>query len=262
MKKAILTISMLALLGGCSSTSDKSNVKKDLITNEEYRQMLLKEEKKYSRKKIVVDKITPYVNTADLVLNQINTFFPKSKIIYLVRDGRDVMTSGVFHWFNKQVAEEKLTDFEHKRRSIYLNKSDQKLTRFFQDKEIIQWANEWVQPIKTIEKARKKHQVKVIFYEDLLANPEEVLKECLSFLSAKTPNKALDKCVEVGSFKNMSAGRKKGDAIQNAHVRKGVSGDWKNYFTHKDGKLFQDIVGDALVKYGYETDDKWYEKLR
>ena len=50
MKKAILTISMLALLGGCSSTSDKSNVKKDLITNEEYRQMLLKEEKKLNNR--------------------------------------------------------------------------------------------------------------------------------------------------------------------------------------------------------------------
>lgn len=238
--------------------SDKA--KKQLLKG--FIKTLEKEEKKQSGKHIIVDKITPYVNTADIVIKKINSFFPKSKLIYLVRDGRDVLTSGVFHWFNKQSVNDTLTDFEKKRRAVFLNNTEEQLPRFFQDKEIQQWANEWVQPIKTIEKARKKHQVKIIFYEDLLANPEEVLKECLVFLSAKTPKITLDKCVEEGSFRNMSAGRKKGDAVQNAHVRKGVSGDWKNYFTYADGKLFQDIVGNALVEYGYETDDKWYEELR
>lgn len=220
------------------------------------------EETKLSGKKTIVDKITPYVNTSDKVIHNINDFFPKSKIIYLVRDGRDVLTSGVFHWFNKQSAHEELSSFEKKRREIHLNKTEEQLPRFFQDKEIQQWANEWVQPIRTIEEAKKKHHVKVIHYEDLLINTEVVLEDCLRFFSSKTSNKVIVKCLEEGSFKKMSAGREKGTAVQNAHVRKGISGDWKNYFTYEDGKLFQEIVGDALVKYGYETDEKWYEKIR
>jgi len=223
---------------------------------------LQQEEKKHSGKNIIVDKITPYVNTAGNVIHQINDFFPKSKIIYLVRDGRDVLTSGVFHWFNKQSAHRELSDFEKKRKNIYLNKAKESLPRFFQDKEIEQWANEWVQPIRTIVEAKKKHQVKVIRYEDLLVNTEAVLEDCLCFFFAKTPSKVVDKCLEEGSFEKMSAGREKGVAVQNAHVRKGVSGDWKNYFTYEDGKLFQEIVGDTLIKFGYETDEKWYEELR
>lgn len=238
--------------------SDKA--KKQVLKS--FMSALQNEEKKQSGKDIIVDKITPYVNTADQVVKQINSFFPKSKIIYIIRDGRDVLTSGVFHWFNKQSTQEELSDFEKKRRVIYLKQTNEQLPRFFQDKEIIQWANEWVQPIKTIEKAKIKHQVKVIFYEDLLTDTETVLTECLRFLSAKTSAKTLETCIEEASFKNMSAGREKGVAVQNAHVRKGVSGDWKNYFTYEDGKLFQEIVGDALVAYGYETDEKWYEKLR
>ena len=237
-----------------------NKVKKQLLKS--FISALHNEEKKHSGKNIIIDKITPYVDTSGKVIRQINEFFPKSKIIYLVRDGRDVLTSGVFHWFNKQSAHEVLSDFEKRRRYIYLNNTKEVLPRFFQDKEIEQWANEWVQPIKTIEEAKKKHHVKVIHYEDLLTQTETVLEDCLRFFLAKTPNKVVVKCLEEGSFKKMSAGREKGVAVQNAHVRKGVSGDWKNYFTYEDGKLFQEIVGDALIRFGYETDEKWYEELR
>lgn len=51
MKKIILAVSALTLLGGCSSTDNSSSkVQKDLITNEEYRQILIKEEKKLNNR--------------------------------------------------------------------------------------------------------------------------------------------------------------------------------------------------------------------
>jgi hypothetical protein len=222
---------------------------------------LNKTEKNHFEKKTIVDKITPYINTAENVLKQIDTYFPKSKIVYLVRDGRDVLTSGVFHWFNKLPANTTLSDFEIARRKQFLE-GGKPIDRFFQDKEIEQWAKEWVQPLHTIKNAEKLHAVKVISYEMLLEDTEAVLRECLSFLKVKSSSNILKKCIENGRFSNMSAGRKQGKAKPDAHVRKGVSGDWKNYFTYEDGKLFSELTRNALVDFGYEENANWFERLR
>lgn len=236
--------------------SEKQKLLKSII------KAIIKQERKYSGKKILIDKITPYLNTSNLVLEQINHFFPSAKIIYLVRDGRDVLTSGVFHWFNKQPKGAKLNEFELKRRELFLNNKGIKMNRFFQDSEIEQWANEWVQPIKTINKAKNTHEVKVVYYEDLLNNTEEVLSEVLSFVSAKKTASILNKSIEASSFKAMTEGREQGNAKHDAHIRKGVSGDWKSYFTYEDGGLFHEIAGDELIEYGYEENKQWFEKLR
>ena len=52
-------------------------------------------------KNVIIDKITPYPGTAQLVVNEIERMFPEAKIIQLVRDGRDVLTSGTFDWLLK-----------------------------------------------------------------------------------------------------------------------------------------------------------------
>lgn len=234
--------------------------KKDAITKAVL-DTLLKEEKTQLGKRIIVDKITPYVNTAHIVIAEINKHFPNSKIIYLVRDGRDVLTSGVFHWFNKQQSSESLNDFEKERRALFLTNPDAILPRFFQDKEIEQWANEWAQPLATIDEAIKHHTVKIVRYEDLLTNTELVLEECLAFFGGSVGENKIDSCLKSGSFKTMSQGREKGQAMQNAHIRKGIAGDWKNYFTKEDAQLFQSIAGEALVKYGYEKKDDWCDSV-
>lgn len=222
---------------------------------------ILKEEQHISGKPITVDKITPYLNTSQNVAKAITKYFPKAKIIYLVRDGRDVLTSGVFHWFNKQSAITSLSNFEQKRREIFLNNQENTLERFFQDKEIIQWANEWKQPLETIEVMKETHDIKIITYEDLLENQEFVLASCFKFLNAKTNKNTLQHCLESGSFKTMSDGRNQGEAKATAHVRKGIAGDWQNYFTYQDGKLFNEIAGDMLLKFGYISSDAWFKEL-
>lgn len=248
-------VKSLLLHHGISYTQEKRLTQSILKT-------IIKEEKKISKKKILVDKITPYLNTSDTVIQQINSHFPKSKIVYLVRDGRDVLTSGVFHWFNKQANNSTLSDFEVERRKVFLENENSTLKRFFQDKEIEQWANEWLQPLKTIKKAKENHDVKVVFYEAMLANPRKVVESVFEFLSIKISAAKLDKCIEAGSFNKMSQGRNRGEAKQDAHVRKGVSGDWKNYFTLEDCLLFNKIAGDYLVEFGYEENTKWIERFR
>ena len=213
-------------------------------------------------KPIGVDKITPYLHTSEIVIKKISEYFPESKIIFLVRDGRDVLTSGVFHWFNKRQASQALNDFEQKRRILFQQNPDARPSPFFQEKEIRQWATEWKEPLEVLELARKRHPVRAIRYESLLENPKRELEDCFRFLGASTKPRLLDTCVEVGAFSKMTGGRQRGEAQHTKHVRKGIHGDWKNYFTFSDAALFEEIAGSVLREFGYEESKNWFTGLQ
>lgn len=210
----------------------------------------------------IIDKITPYINTADQVKSQIKRYFPKAKIVYLVRDGRDVCTSGVFHWLKKRPANQKYSDFENQRRQYFLehSKSTQPLSRFFTDSEIEEWAKTWAQPLEEFY-INHDHNVHLIRFEQMLLNTESVLENVLKFMKLKHNSQTIEKCVKAGNFKEMSGGRQLGESKPGDHVRKGTSGDWKNYFTKQDGQLFNEIAGKYLLELGYEEDKNWFDTL-
>lgn len=59
-------------------------------------------------------------------------------------------------------------------------------------------------------------------------------------------------------FSAKAGGRKQGEEDRGSHYRKGVAGDWVNYFDDDIKKAFTDRFDDLLVKLGYETDnDSW-----
>jgi hypothetical protein len=220
-----------------------------------------KQERKLSGKNILIDKITPYLNTSEHVLNQLNTYYPKSKLVFLVRDGRDVLTSGVFHWFNKQSPNIVLSDFEKERIAAFKNNQEANLDRFFLDQEIEDWGRHWVQAMQIIEKAKQTHDVKIVHYEDMLKDAKKELNDIFSFLAIKKKDYIIEECLEAGSFKNMSRGRDQGQVKQDSHVRKGIIGDWKNYFTKEDGRIFNEIAGDMLLKYNYVVNKDWFNEI-
>ncbi len=40
-------------------------------------------------------------------------------------------------------------------------------------------------------------------------------------------------------------------------VRKAKSGGWKNFFNENHKKITKELVGDYLIKFDYEKDNKW-----
>lgn len=225
-----------------------------------YIKALIKEEVKFSKRHVLVDKITPYVHSSNAVLKGIKTFFPKSKLVFLLRDGRDVCTSGVFHWFNKQLNTTTLSEFQKTRRAIFLKTTEKKINRFFTDEEIEEWACTWAEPLRLIDEVEQLFPVLIIRFEDMLQDQFTVFQTLYDFMGVKSDNKTITACVESSSFEKM-AGRKRGEEIANAHVRKGISGDWLNYFTKKDGALFHQFAGDMLLKYNFVTSNDWYQSL-
>ncbi len=225
-----------------------------------YLKALMEEEYIHCGKRIVIDKITPYVHTTNVVAKGIDKYFPKSKLIFLLRDGRDVCTSGVFHWFNKNPTTTSLTDFELLRRTAFIEKKKFNLDRFFTDAEIEEWAHTWSQPLRIITKL-SNHKIKLISFEDMLLDQGAVVKEVFKFVGVNSSSSVISKCIHASSFKKMSDNRQRGEEKVNVHVRKGVAGDWKNYFVRKDAEIFQKIAGDMLLQFGYVSSSDWVDEV-
>lgn len=62
--------------------------------------------------------------------------------------------------------------------------------------------------------------------------------------------------VEKWSFETQ-AQRRKGEEKKGSFLRKGVVGDWRNYFTLEAAQTFDRLGGDTLIKLGYEKDRVW-----
>ncbi len=95
--------------------------------------------------------------------------------------------------------------------------------------------------------------------ERVTKDPEGMLRTIFEFLSIsnRISKKHLRSIVDRYSFKNLSGGRAVGTENVHSHYRKGVSGDWSNYFTQEHIDVFKNRYADLLVKLGYEHDSHW-----
>jgi hypothetical protein len=206
-----------------------------------------------SGRPVLVDKITPYRGTADTVLGRIRQFLPEARLVQLVRDGRDVATSGVFDWIRRAKR-------DHPRHAVFVEQAPGRvLERFFDDDDICQWADEWAGPVRAF--AAQAPDAHRISYEAMKADQGAVLAGLLPELSLPPAPDMIARCVEGATFRRMSGGRSAGEGVPVAKARKGVAGDWKHYFTRRDGALFHERAGTELVAMGYESSDAWIQAL-
>lgn len=71
------------------------------------------------------------------------------------------------------------------------------------------------------------------------------------------PQPLLKRIVDLNAFERKAGGRAPGAEDIRHHYRKGVAGDWRNYFTPRVTAAFKERYGDLLVALGYETSLDW-----
>lgn len=206
-------------------------------------------------KRMLVDKFTPYLGTAGEAVRSIRRLFPDAKIILLLRDGRDVAVSGVMHWLTKNV--DRMSEHQRRRRAFLVEKVGAPPDRFFTDDEVRQWAAHWREPIDSVEEAAGALERLDVRYEDMVADLGAELRRIYGFLGVAADDSIIRASVETSTFEAMSGGRSRGEDAPGAHVRKGVVGDWRNYFTLADASLFDREAGRTLAAWGYEPDGTW-----
>lgn len=101
-------------------------------------------------------------------------------------------------------------------------------------------------------------------YEDLLANPVQEMGQVFHRLDMPVPEPLLQSIVQRNRFERMTVGRRfwqsarrPGQADAASHFRKGIIGDWKNFFGETHRQRFKELAGDWLVEMGYETNQDW-----
>ena len=159
--------------------------------------------------------------------------FSNSKLIFLIRDGRDVVDSRI--------------DMHRKNSWAGLKSINTPILR----KRLIRWYSfQWNKIIERIYRAYENHNSKnrmLVKYEDLKKDPVIELKKIYDFLEIKIEEKELEKIVSTYDFKNIPDSEKgKGKFTRTAKI-----GGWMDNFSKEEQDLMISIMGKTLGKFGY-----------
>jgi len=165
---------------------------------------------------------------------------PKFKrVVYLIRDGRDVMVS-YFHHF-KTMEEGKETDF----------------LKVVKGKKGFPAACKWHRHVETWLSNPYEAQMLIVKYEDLKTNPVNELQRFCEFAGVKRDDAFLKLMAEKASFEKM---RQK-EALngmglltwpkEKAFVRRGAIGSYKDEMPPEILEVFLRDAGETLRKLGY-----------
>jgi len=167
--------------------------------------------------------------------------FPDSKLIFLLRDGRDVVDSILdAHQPNSWNADNPITKFE----PILGNE--------MRDKVIKQYSSEWVRITKAVWQSYSNHNPKLrllVKYENLLENTFYELKKIYQFLEINILDAELHAIIKSGSFDNIPSSQKGSGKF----YRSASPGSWKKNLSQHEKALMHSIMSDTLVKMDYNV---------
>ena len=163
---------------------------------------------------------------------------PKSKFIFLLRDGRDVVDS--------------LID-AHKQDSwnpdLKLRRID---THAERSSEIKRHADAWVRVTNTVWQAYENHNPKLrllVKYEDLNKNTVEKLHKIYQFLEINISDEDVKSIVDKYAFENIPNSEKGSGKF----FRSAKPGSWRQNFKEKEQELMNTIMGETLSEFDYEV---------
>jgi hypothetical protein len=207
-----------------------------------------------SGKKMLVDKITPYEGTSDLVRKQLERYFPAAKKIFLLRDPRDVVLSNVFLWLGRNPNPSSIQSLRDR---VFLLKATENYQRFLCNSDLDRFCDQWMDAVRYLMPLCGM----TIRYEDLLLDQASQLAAIFQYLSVECSAQTITGCCEASSFYRMTGGRARGDERVTDFFRKGIAGDWRNYLTQGDGAAIDSRIGEMMMKLGYVTDRGWFLNL-
>lgn len=211
-------------------------------------------------KRIVGDK-SPSSTIHGQAVRDLHAVYPDAKLVYIVRDGRDVLISERFRNF---VEESKFLSAEDKRIIEDLRKDQEQFTNgtrsIFTETFTRRVAQGWVQNLReTEDEARRlfSDHYYGLRYEDLLAHPFEEMQKLWSFLGVPV-GQSLEEIIlsEMASNPDEEWQSRRNEGIA-SFLPKGQAGNWQRLFTERDKSVFKEVAGEMLVKWKYETDLNW-----
>ncbi len=209
------------------------------------------------------------------------------RIAYIQRDFRDIVISAFFYKHRKINIRE--SDVILSKFSNVLRRGPLGILRYYRSRWLlwkclnsicIQWeaklkeVGSWNKHIENaLEFSVRNPHVHMAFttYEAMLHDAKSVALDILRKLDLEVPpDYKIELAVEMQSFKNKkkyleslpdNCAIPRGKEFNIKFMRKGVSGDWKNFFSSKMAQRLHEAVGDSLLKYGFENNPEWFRQL-
>jgi hypothetical protein len=161
------------------------------------------------------------------------SMFPRSKLVFLVRDGRDVVDSqtaanqpGGWMPVKGWTTSEERYEFIRRR------------------------ARSWVGDVASIERAYGRHPSelrRMVRYEDLLESPAENLESLASWLGLKRSRQWVERSIEANSFESVASEQKGPKKF----FRSATPGAWRTNLSHEEAVTLEETMGEKLAELGY-----------
>jgi Sulfotransferase family len=182
--------------------------------------------------------------------------FPGSPHFHIIRDGRDVLISRVFHLLNRpQVSYWFQHDLElqallakFQADPLYFQKCPDQLLRH--EKIVRESARGWASLIKKNVEVLEAHpeiSVMQLRYEEMHQNVELWRSKMYEFLGLNPTEANPLNATTTPGF----------EEAPNRFYRKGAVGDWQNYMTDNAKSWFNEEAGETLLSLGYAQSAKW-----
>jgi len=167
--------------------------------------------------------------------DMISESLPKSKIIIVIRDCRDIVDSRV----------DGTMKGGYRSKLLGWSISEQNRTDFIREE-----SEEIVKTWEVLDRAYENHPSELRFkvkYENLLKNTYKEISKIYNFLGIDIEEDVLNEIITKSDFKKIpEENRGKGKIIRSA-----TPGKWKENFNEEEKELMKSILGDTLKKLGY-----------
>ena len=211
-------------------------------------------------KRIVGDK-SPSSTIHGQAVRDLYAVYPDAKLVYIVRDGRDVLIS---ERFRNLVEESRFLKAEDKRVIEELRKDQSQFTNgtrsIFSENVIRRVSNGWVKNVQETENEGRRlfgENYYSLRYEDVLDRPFEEMQRLWNFLGVQAAQSLEDDIInEMISNPDEEWQAKRNENIA-SFLPKGQAGNWQRLFTGRDKAVFKEVAGEMLIKWKYEKDSDW-----
>jgi len=183
--------------------------------------------------KITVIKEPDVIGIPDVI----SKCLPNSKIIFLIRDGRDVIDSSI--------AARGKEGFMAKKGLKQLHEIDERLN--FIKRRSGLWV-EMVQNMLNIYEKHSKDKMYKVRYEDILKNPNQITKQFYNFIGIKISEDKINKIVEKYAFENIPE-KLRGEG---KFYRSASPGKWREHLNEEERDAMNKIMNETLRKLDYQ----------
>jgi hypothetical protein len=208
-------------------------------------------------KRVAVDK-TPLPD--EHYVADLHRVLPEASVIQIVRDGRDVAISSLYHVWNNVEKGIDVPEWILAGRDACLADREAYLEAngsiFPSPAWLEAYAEAWRDKVSATRADGRRllgERYAEVRYEDLQERPERELSRLAEFIGVDRCPAVLEQCLASASFERLSGGRRPGEEDSTSFFRKGVAGEWRALFGKEDHRVFERAAGGLLAELGYES---------